>query len=378
MIRRAAWCATLAALALSSARPAAAQVTAGGGVDYLGYSFDAGLGADAAQLLLVPVAVRIPATSRLSFELYSAWAEGRVEQSSTVLKLSGPVDTNVKASYQASPWAVVSVGVNLPTGNASHSGEEAVVASVLSTDLLGFREATWGTGFAVTSSVASATTAGGFGLGIAAAYAVRGSFEPSADLDLTYQPGNEIRIRGGIDRNFGNSTLTAGATFITYADDTAGGQNLFRAGNRIRLDAAYAFRAGAGVWTLYAADLMRSNGDLFVDVVDGGGATIGQSTVETATQNLLIGGVMGTLPLGGGFVFRPHIDYKMQTREEADGSDVGSGWVFAAGGDIPLRIFGGYELFPKARVYLGSIRGITGTDVTMMGMEFKGTIRTTF
>jgi hypothetical protein len=367
----------LVAVAIAIAHPASAQVTVGSGVDYLGYSFDDGLGAEAAQLMLVPVALRVPAGSRLSFDLYSAWAEGRVEQTGAVMTLSGPVDTHVRASLQATPWAVVSVGVNVPTGDPSHTGEEAVVAAVLSTDLLGFREATWGTGFAVTSSVATAAAAGGFGLGVAAAYAARGSFEPSADDDLSYQPGNEIRIRGGLDRNFGNSTLTAGATFITYADDRADGLNLFRAGNRVRLDGAYAFRAGAGVWTFYAADLMRSNGDLFVDIVDGGGAIVGQSTVQTAKQNLFIGGVMGTMALGGGYVFRPHIDFKLQSREEPDGTDAGSGWIFAAGGDIPIRIRG-WEAFPKGRIYLGSVRGVGGDGVGLVGVELKGTIRTTF
>lgn len=367
----------LAAMALLTASPAGAQVVAGGGGDYLGYSFEDGLGAEAAQLMMIPVAVRISATERLDLEFFSAWAEGRVEQSDMVLSLSGPVDTNVKASYQATPWAVVSVGANLPTGNSKHDGEEAIVASVLSTDLLGFGEASWGTGFAITSSIASAATVGGFGVGVAAAYAARSSFEPSEDVAVSFQPGNEKRIRVGVDRNFGTSTLTAGATLINYSQDKAGDRNLFQAGNRIRLDAAYAFRAGAGVWTLYAADLMRSNGDLFVDIVDESGTAIGDTIVATAKQNLIVGGFMGTVALGGGFVFRPHVDYKMQMREEPDGGDAGSGWILAAGGDVPIRI-SGHDFFPKARVYVGSIRDLAGGDVGLLGVELKGTIRTTF
>ena len=72
--------------------PASAQVTVGVSADYLGYDFDAGLGADAAQLFMVPVGVRIAAGSSLTFDVSSAWAEGRVERSGTVMKLSGPVD----------------------------------------------------------------------------------------------------------------------------------------------------------------------------------------------------------------------------------------------------------------------------------------------
>lgn len=365
-------------LALSIATPASAQYVAGGGVDYLGYSFDEGLGADAAQLLMIPVAVRIPAGDKLIFDLFGAWAEGRVEQENQVFSLSGPVDTRLKASYQAMPWALVSVSANLPTGNSAHDGQEAIVASVLSTDLLGFRETTWGTGTAITTSVASAATAGGFGIGIAAAYSARGEFEPSADdPTLTYQPGNETRVRVGIDRNFGTSTFTAGGTFVTYADDQARGENLFQAGNRLRFDASYAFRAGAGVWSIYAADLMRENGDLSLDIIDQNGDFVSDTTVVTAKQNLIVGGIIGTVGIGGGYVFRPHVDYKYQTREERDGSQAGSGWMVAAGGDIPIRI-AGTEFFPKARVYFGSIKDFNEVAVSTVGMEFNGTIRVNF
>jgi hypothetical protein len=371
---------TLLLSLLVVAQPSAAQVSAGGGVDYLGYSFDQGLGADAAQLLMIPVAVRIPVSRSFKLDFFSAWAEGRVEQGGTTLKLSGPVDTSIKAAFAASPWALVSVAVNVPTGDPTHTSEEAIVASVLSTDLLGFREATWGTGFAVTTSVASATRAGGFGLGIAAAYAARGSFDPSEDVQVSYQPGNETRVRVGLDRNFGTSTFTAGATFVNYAedrisDDVASDKNLFQAGRRLRFDASYAFRAGAGVWTFYGADLIRANGDLRVDIIDNVGSVVGDTLVATAKQNLIVAGVMGTVGLGGGFVFRPHLDYKLQSREEADGNLAGSGWLLGVGGDIPLRVFGGNEFFPKARVYFGSIRDAMGGYVSVLGLEFKGTVR---
>ena len=365
------------------ANPVSAQYAVGGGVDYLGYAFDAGLGAEAAQLFMVPVGIRLPVTPELSIDIFSAWAEGRVERDNQVLKLSGPVDTSVKAAYAVTPWALLSVGVNLPTGEASHTNEEAIVASVLSTDLLGFRETTWGTGMAVTSSVATAINRGGFGIGIAAAYAMRGKFEPSATDALEYQPGSETRVRVGLDRNIGNSTFMAGATFINYTQDQADGVNLFQAGNRLRFDASYAFRAGAGVWTIYGAELMRANGDLRLDIVDDVGALVGDTTVTTAKQNLIVGGVMGTVGLGGGFVFRPHVDFKYQSREEAplegetEGNPAGSGWMVAAGGDIPLRIFG-TDFFPKARVYIGSIEDAVGGSVSTLGMEFKGNLRWSF
>ena len=362
------------------------QNAAGAGFEFLGYDFDAGLGAEAAQLLMIPVALRVPVREDVTVDVSSAWAEGRIEVQGTRWKLSGPVDTGVRAAYQALPWVLVTLGANVPTGTATHDSGEAIVASVLSTDLLGFREATWGRGFALTSSVAVARSFGSFGLGLAAAYAHRGRFNPSTEqADLQYEPGNEARIRVGLDRNFGNSTLTAGATFIDYAQDRVasdaepGGRNLFQAGRRIRLDATYAFRMGAGVWTVYAADLIRRNGNLSLPNLDSQNLPLGTFTdVQTPRQNLLIAGVMGTVAIGGGFVLRPHADFKLQSREDPTGSNAGSGWLVAFGGDVPLRIFGGYDFFPKARALLGSIKDPTGAGVAVFGMELRGTVRLAF
>lgn len=370
--------ALVAALALAS--PLHAQYSVGGGIDYMGYAFDPGLGADAAQLIMIPVAVQLPVMPRLGVDVYGAWAEGRVERGDTLYELSGPIDTGIRAAYQATPWALVTLGANVPTGNASHDGQEAIVASLLSTDILGFREASWGRGFAVTGSVAVARSMGAFGLGLAGAYSLRGKFNPTADdEDFEYQPGSEARIRLGLDRNFGNSTLTVGGTFITYAQDQANGQNLFQAGQRFRFDASYAFRMAAGVWTVYAADLVRQNGTLRLPNVDTSGTPLGTFTsIDTPKQNLAVAGVMGAVALGGGFVFRPHVDLKLQTREDSSGSDAGSGWLVAAGGDVPMRIFGGHDFFPKARVLLGSLKDPAGNGVRVFGMEFKGTVVASF
>jgi hypothetical protein len=376
MIRRATTGLGSIALALALATTQAlGQQSIGISADYMGYSFDTGLGADAAQLFLMPVAVRIPIGSRVSFDLYTAWAQGKIERDDTQFTLQGVVDTRIKMTYQLTPWALFSVGASLPTGNATHNGEEAVVSSVLATDLLGFREATWGTGFALTSALATATRVGQWGVGLAAAYSARSEFTPSSEVDLNYQPGNETRIRLGLDRNIGTNTFTLGATYMNYSEDQANSRNLFQAGNRLRFDATYAFRAGAGVWTLYTADLYRQNGDLTLPFVNDAGAQVGDTLITTAKQNLLVTGFVGAISVGGGFVFRPHVDFKVQSRTESDGRDEGSGWMLAAGGDFPIRVFGGYDFFPKARLLIGSIKDPSGTGVGVIGGEFTGTIR---
>ena len=354
------------------------QRVIGVGMDYMGYTLDEGLGADAVQLFMMPLAVRLPLSDAISLDVAATWAQGKVERDDTRYTLQGLTDTRLKLSWSATPWALVSFGVSLPTGNSMHDGQEAIVASILSTDLLGFREATWGTGPALTSAVATARRVGAWGIGIAGAYSVRGEFEPSDAADLIYRPGNEARLRIGLDRNIANSTLTMGGTFMDYSSDQADGQNLFQAGRRMSFDATYAFRAAAGVWTVYVTDLIRENGDLTLSVVNDVGAEVRDTAIATAKQNLFVAGFVGSVSVGDGFIFRPHVDFRLQSRTEPDGRDEGSGWMLSAGGDFPMRIFRGYDFFPKARLLYGSIIGGAGDGIRVIGAEFTGTVRWVF
>ena len=139
----------LTALALGTfgALPASAQHTVATEVHFLGYSFQEDLGPEVANLVLFPVAYRTELFEGLSLDVYSAWGQGQVEQDNTVFKLAGVVDSRIRLDYRARDWASVSVSFNLPTGNQDHTDEEAFVAAVLSSDLLGFRESTFGGGY---------------------------------------------------------------------------------------------------------------------------------------------------------------------------------------------------------------------------------------
>lgn len=101
------------------------------------------------------------------------------------------------------------------------------------------------------------------------------------------------------------------------------------------------------------------------------------ATADTPKQNLFVGGVTGYVSLGGSFAFRPHLDAKLQTREDSNGSTAGSGWLIGMGGDIPARLFG-HDFFPKARVLLGKMKDPSEQSVSVFGLEFSGTMRFNF
>ena len=323
------------------------------------YQFDE-MEVETASLFIVPVGYEFSPGSRLTIDAYTAYARGDVKVGGTTHTLQGIVDTRVRASIAATPWAVLTLGVNIPTGNATHDESEAVVASALSTELLGFREALWGTGFGFTSGVATAWRMGETGVGLGASYRVAGEFEPVADSTFTYAPGNEARIRLALDRNIGSNKLTFGVTFQNYSADQARGRELFAPGNRFRIDGAYSFRTNnTSTWTLFATDVWRENGDVTLPLTTGG-----FETSKAGQQNLVVIGLAGALQMSGRTSFQPTADFRLLTRN----SGVGEGWLVALGTDIPLRR-SRYEWVPSLRASYGQIEGSSTVKSNLWGGE---------
>lgn len=334
--------------------------------NFHGYSFGDGLGVTSANLLMLPIALELPMTRTFSVDVYSAYARGRVEISDTVYSMDGPVDTRVRANWTATPWAIVTVGLNLPTGNSNHSSEEAVVANVLATEVLGFREASWGLGFGATTGLATAYRVGRFGLGLGASYRLASEFEPRADTAMKYTPGNETRVRLALDTNLGASKLTGGVTYQNYTEDKLNGRNLFQAGARWRGDVALSFRTGPSAsWTLYAADIWREHGE--VTTLTSAGA---DSVFTTGQQNVLVAGLSGAVRMSPTLSLRPNADVRLLTREDGQGE----GWVAGIGTDIPLR-WRSIDVVPAAKVNYGKLEGGSDSKSSVVGGEIGFTLR---
>ena len=191
-------------------------------------------------------------------------------------------------------------------------------------------------------------------------------------MSVTYEPGDEVRVRVGLDRNVGeNGKLTLGATYQNFSEDQYDGRNLFQPGNRLRGDLSYAFRRGRSTWALYAVNVWREAGDAFLDLVDAAGAVLGDTTVTVGSQNLFIAGLTGSTPLGSSLRIRPSLDFRYQTREEENGE----GWLVGGGLDIPIQSSGNLEMYPRAKISFGSLKAFTGESETLWGVELGLTLR---
>ena len=336
---------------------------------FQGYSFEDGASVETVNLFIAPVGYRLPFSERVVLDLYGAWARGQVEADNRTYRLEGLVDTQAKLRLQATPWAMLSVSASLPTGQASHDSDEAVVAGVLSSDLFAFRESVWGNGFGVTTGVATATRVGTLGVGVGASYRIAGEFEPDADDDLSYRPGSEMRLRVGVDHQVGETgKLTLGYTFQNFAEDQADGRNLFQAGNRHMIDGTLGFRLAGQVWNLYAMHLNRDSGDLTLSVVDAQQQPVGDSLVATASQKLYSAGLSGSIGLGSRNL-RTSADIRMQDRTNPSGTEEGSGWIAGLGVELPLAVGARATLLPSARVMTGSITDEGDVDHSLTGFE---------
>lgn len=332
------------------------------GAVYRSFSLDPQLSAQSASLLLVPVAAQLPVGRSLQVEVYAAWARGAIERGGETLTLTGPVNANLRGVWAATPWARVTLGLSLPTGDAAREADEAQVAAILSTDLLGFREASFGVGTAVTTGLAFAHQLGDWGVGYGGSYRLAGEFEPRADTALTYAPGSQVVLRVAADRNVGASgKLTLGASYQHFADDEFA-SNLFHPGPRIRADASYAFRTGpTSTWSVFASDIWRQQSD----------ATLGAGvdTTVAGSQNVVVLGTAGSIELAGKRLL-PRADVRVLGREDG----IASGWLGAVGLGVAFGA-GSVQAVPRARALFGAIEAASGDRPGITGFEVELTLR---
>ena len=107
-------------------------------------------------------------------------------------------------------------------------------------------------------------------------------------------------------------------------------------------------------------------------MVDPNGAIVGDTLLVVGSQNLLVAGLRGSVPFAGVRI-RPELDFRLQSREDDDGS----GWLLGGGFDFPLRLSRWFDVFPRLRASYGQMNVATGETFetyAFMGGELGITI----
>jgi hypothetical protein len=321
--------------------------TIAGAAHLQSFGFSAGSDASSANLVLFPFSFQQSLGTHAALDGYAAYGIGRVVSGGRTFTLSAPVDSWLRLRYALNSSSVAAVGVAIPTGLERHNSEQAVVANILSNDLLGFREANWGGGGSVTAGVSNARQSGSWKVTTGASYRIAGSFQPSADTSVRYAPGSEAKVRLGFEHPNGQSSFFFGVTGQQISVDKADKRNIFKSGPRVRADLSYT----TPTWSAYATDLWRAHGDLIIPIVNLlDGTFIRDTTFQVGKQNLVVAGASRTIGLRQNLLVIPSADFKLKSREER----AGRGWLGAAGVAVPFSA-GSMEYFPSLKLTRGSL-----------------------
>ena len=265
-------------VALCAAAPAAAQssdalyarFTGLTGFELRGYSFDQGLTVKSTSQWHVPVIAVAPVGRKVSVDLLTHYASSTLETIAGTSTLSGLTDTQLRGLYTVTrDRLVVSLSLNLPTGQDDLTAEEFNVAGAIGSNYLSFPVSNVGTGFAATGGVAWAQRAGTWSVGLSGAYRYQGTYAPLADSSagLDYTPGSEFRVRAGADRLLGQkSRLLLGLTLSTFSTDEYVGtgqlaSGRYKPGPRLIGEFGIARQFDRSTLTVVAWDYFRTAGD---------------------------------------------------------------------------------------------------------------------
>lgn len=311
------------------------------------------------SLFSVPVAAAFPLGSQATVEVRSALARGSMETATgEALEISGLTDTEVRVGFRI-PGAVTfqlqAIGV-LPTGNSTHTEEEAVLAGAIASDLLPFRVSNWGAGGGGGGLVSVSRSVGATAVGASASYLAGRAFEPLSGESFAYRPGDHLRIRGALDHDVeGGGRVTVSLTLDRFSEDLLDGTNLYRAGNRVQTVASYSFRQGrTGSGVVYGGVFHRSQGTALLDAAPS----------IPSQQLLLVGG--GLRRPSGEVTLVPTVDIRVHRTEDG----VGQGWLPGAGLGVEVPA-GGWMLVPTARVRYGRILVREGSESAVTGLELS-------
>jgi hypothetical protein len=295
----------------------------------------------------LPVFVLLPVTSHLSFDVGTSYTRAEVETSGATASkssISGLTDTQIRANYTlGSDFVVLTAGVNLPTGQSTVNADQIVAASLIGNDFLAFPISNMGTGFGGTGGIAIARPVGDWSLGIGASARRSASYDPleaNGTAALHYQPGNEYRVRGGVDRAFGTGRVNVGLTYSKFGDDDLGG-SVYNTGDRWLSQVGMNNNFGPGMLTLTGWDLYRQSGKLVTGVV-------------TGHENIVAGSLAYGVQNGSTTIIEPNLEGRLWTQAEG----IPSSTIATLGVRSQFSLIG-YAVSPSVGYSLGQL-GIGG------------------
>jgi len=327
---------------------------------FVSYKFGTGPSAKTVTELGIPFAVILPFGQRFAVDVSASYANVRTSTpAGTTSTINGLTDTQVRGNLTfGDNLGVITLGVNLPTGQYTVPAGQQEAAGQIGNDFLVYPVSSMGNGLAATGGIAIATPIGAWNLGVG------GSFRHSQVFDayqvqsgvLRFQPGDEIRARIGLDRPVGDGRFAIGATYSKFGNDAANDTS-FGTGDRALAQASLSLPMGNGDFQLSGWNLYRAEGELIKGLVGGS---------KSPWENVANASVAVGFNAGGLYI-QPNIEARLW---QVDGYH--SGTLGTAG--VRLRFnMGPFSVNPSAGYTMGKLYSQNSgptTDIT----GFKGTL----
>jgi len=346
----------------AAAQGPAARVGGGAAYEYYEFSDEAGVGMKSITLLTAPFAARGSLGNRVRLTAAGAFARAMLTAADgTESTLEGLTDTRFSVEVDLIPQGLTLAGMVIaPTGESNQTSDEAIVAGIVSADLLPFRISNWGSGGGFGAQLRGTRDFGAIGAGFSVAYRRAEDFEPLVGNDLVYRPGSELQARVALDADVGAGakwSLLLG--FQDFAEDLADGSNIFQSGRRYEATTTLAFPTGyRGSGAVFGGVLHRENGQFF-----------GAPLPEAPTQDLIWFGALLRRPALGGW-FIPRADVRAFRSEDG----MGQGYVAGLGFQLELETALATWI-PSARGRYGNVEVAEGSESSLFGFEVGLTVR---
>lgn len=341
------------ALLLATAVPLAAQDPSSTAIildpQYVSYQLGTGATARTISQLGVPFAVIVPFSDRFNIDISSSYANSQVKvPGQATSTISGFTDAQVRGNLTLGDnAAVLTLGVNLPSGQYKVPDGQQAAAGQIGNDFLIYPVTSMGNGLAATGGIGFAQSLGTWNLGVGASFRYSTAFDAYQVQTsvLRFTPGNEARIRVGLDRPVGDGSFNVSVTYSKFGKDQADSTS-FATGDRALAQAALAVPMGSG------SDLLLSAWDLYRGVGQQLGASSPWENVGNA--GVAIGFQMGDLYV------QPNIEERIWN---VDGNKAG----LLTNAGVRMRFaLAGLSVNPSATYSFGSLYtiGQPATDLT--------------
>lgn len=192
---------------------------------------------------------------------------GQAQASGDVENLGGLTDIQMAGTYYQALGRASIVGgltLNLPSGKQALTPAEFQTLVLLSRTVYDFQTPTLGQGFGAATSLTLALSLNDrMVIGGGVSYQYRGAFEPVAEMQAAYDPGDEITLTAGVDVQLApHMVLSGDVSYTTYGTDAVGEEDVFAAGSKIAVRAAYRAQWGERTLTVQAQHRSRGKSDL--------------------------------------------------------------------------------------------------------------------